>query len=56
LKDEDNQPEGLKPSQEKAEQLAKKMAGSFMKIMPYMGDTEVQAAQKRFSKAMHTIM
>lgn len=52
LRDPENLPEALKASQEKAEELGKKMAGSFMKIMPFMRDPGVQAAQKRVAAAM----
>jgi len=52
LKDKNNQPEALRASGEKAEELGKRMAGSFMKIMPYMRDPQVQAAQKRVAEAM----
>jgi len=56
LKDKNNQPEALKASREKAEEVGKRMAGSFMKIMPYMRDPQVQAAQKRVAKAMTNMM
>ena len=45
-------PEELKPLTEKAENLAQRMAGSFMKAMKYMQDPEVQAAQQRLASSM----
>jgi uncharacterized protein YjgD (DUF1641 family) len=56
LKDKANPPEEVRPSQEKAEEVAGKFQGSIMKIMPHMSDPEVQAAFKRVSKAMKTMM
>ena len=55
LKDINNHPEELKSSQKKSEEIGKKFAGSFMKVVPYMKDPEVRAAQTRFSKAMQTM-
>ena len=52
LQDKSNVPEELKESQKKAEALGQKIAGSMMKIMPYMNDPEVQKAQERMSAAM----
>lgn len=52
LKDKDNPPEELKESQKEAEELGEKIVGSFMKIMPYMEDPEVQKAQQRLSMIM----
>jgi len=52
LKDRNNQPEELKESQKKAEEVSKKMVASMMKIMPYMMDPEVQKAQQR----LHAVM
>ncbi len=52
LKDKNNPPEEMKASQERAKEVGKKMAGSFMKMMPYMNDPEVKKAQKRLSGAM----
>ena len=51
-----NIPEELKESQKKAEALGQKMAGSMMKIMPYMNDPEVQKAQERMGAAMTEAM
>lgn len=52
LEDRDNQPEELKASQQEAEALGMKMGGTFMKVMPYMEDPDVQKAQQRLSKIM----
>ena len=52
LKDTNNPPEELKHLQKKAEALGQKIAGSMMKIMPYMTDPEVQKAQERMNAAM----
>ena len=52
LKDTSNVPEELRDSQKKAEALGQKIAGSMMKIMPYMADPEVQKAQERMNAAM----
>ena len=52
LKDTSNPPEELRDSQKKAEALGQKMAGSMMKIMPYMNDPQVQKAQERMNAAM----
>jgi uncharacterized protein YjgD (DUF1641 family) len=54
-RDKNSQPEALKPSQEKVEEVAEKFQGSIMKIMPHMRDPEVQAAFKRVSAAMKTM-
>lgn len=45
-------PEELRDLQKKAEALGQKIAGSMMKIMPYMADPEVQKAQERMNTAM----
>lgn len=52
LENEDNLPEELKESQDRAEEVGAKMATSFMKIMKYMGDADVRAAQERMGKVM----
>ena len=52
LKDTSNVPEELRDSQKKAEAAGRKIAGSMMKIMPYMADPEVQKAQERMNAAM----
>ena len=52
LKDKNNPPEELKESQNKAEESGKKIVGTFMKVMPYMEDPEVQKAQQRLSAIM----
>ena len=51
-KDQTKIPEALKPLTEKAQSLAQRMAGSFMKAMRYMQDPEVQAAQQRLAQSM----
>ncbi len=52
LEDTANPPEELKELQEEAQAVGQKMAGSMMKIMPYMSDPEVQKAQERMNAAM----
>lgn len=52
LKNNDTVPEELKPVQQKAEDLQNKVAGSFMNMMKYIMNPEVQAAQKRLQTAM----
>lgn len=52
LKNSQNLPDALKASQKEVEEVGKKMAGAFMKIMPYMRDPAVQDAQKRVSTVM----
>lgn len=52
LKDTSNPPEELKETQERAGEIGLKMAGSMMKLMPYMMDPEVQKAQNRLSTIM----
>jgi hypothetical protein len=47
-----NPPEELKETQERAEQVGRKMVGSMMKTMPYVMDPEVQKAQQRIAMAM----
>ncbi|MDP6526728.1 MAG: hypothetical protein QGH15_21205 [Kiritimatiellia bacterium] len=52
LKDKNNLPTEMAESQKKAEEIGKKMAGAFMKAMPYMTDPEVQKAQQRMMEVM----
>ncbi len=52
LKNKSNPPEELKETQKRAEKMGMKMGSSMMKIMPYMGDAEVQKAQKRLATIM----
>lgn len=52
LKDESNNPKELQESKKRTEEVGKRFAGSFMKMMPYMKDSEVQAAQKRMSEVL----
>jgi uncharacterized protein YjgD (DUF1641 family) len=55
LDDVNNQPEQVRLSLQKAEEVAKKYPVSFSKIMPYMKEPEVQEAFKRVVKAMKTL-
>jgi len=52
LKGGKNVPEELKETQEKSNAMGMKMAGTFMKVAPYMGDLEVSKAQERIGKIM----
>ena len=53
LKDnKSNPPEELKETQERTEQVGRKMVGSMMKTMPYVMDPEVQKAQQRIAMSM----
>jgi hypothetical protein len=52
LKDNKNPPKALEVSQKEAEAVGKKMAGTFMKTMPYMQDPDVRKAQERMGKVM----
>ncbi len=52
LKDRSNPPEELIETQEKAGEMGQKMAGSMMKLMPYIMAPEVLSAQKRLAAAM----
>jgi len=52
LENSDEPPEELKESMENAEKVGAKIASSFMKIMQYMDDPEVQAAQERMGRVM----
>lgn len=52
LKDKNNTPEELKPSQKEADAISEKMGNTFMKLMPYMEDPDVIKAQERLSAAM----
>jgi hypothetical protein len=52
LEDEKNLPKALEASQKEAEAVGKKMAGTFMKAMPYMQDPDVRKAQERLGKVM----
>ena len=55
LKNNGSVPEEMKPVQKKAEDLQNKVAGSFMNMMKYIMNPEVQAAQKRLQTAMMEI-
>ncbi len=52
LKDPNNKPEELKAVRARSEELGKKIGGSMMKSMKYMGDAKVKDAQMRLQKAM----
>jgi len=52
LEDETAIPEELKEIEKKAEEVGMKMGASMMKVMSYMKDPDVQAAQKRLSEIM----
>lgn len=54
LKDTANPPEELKESHAAATEVGKKMAATFMKIMPHMSDPEVQKAQQRIASVVST--
>ncbi|NQU39920.1 MAG: hypothetical protein HQ523_08220 [Lentisphaerae bacterium] len=45
-------PKGLEEVKAEAEAAGRKMAGSFMKLMPYMNDPEVRKAQERLGAVM----
>lgn len=52
LKDRNQMPDELKETQAEALEMGKKMGSSMAKIMPYMGDPDVQKAQKRLQEVM----
>ncbi len=52
LKDRDQVPEELKESEKHASEVGMKMAASFRKIIPHMGDPEVVKAQQRIGNIM----
>jgi len=52
LENEDELPEDLKETQKATEEVSAKMAGSFAKIMQYMSDPDVMAAQQRMAQIM----
>ena len=52
IKDKSNPPEELKETQKRADEMGLKMAGSMMKLMPYMRDPEVRKAQNRLGAIM----
>lgn len=52
LKDQSNLPDELRETSKKVEEVAQKLFGSMMKVMPYMMDPEVLKAQQRFSASM----
>ena len=52
LKDEENVPEEWKASQEKTNEVSRKMMGAMMKLGPYMSDPAVLKAQERMGQLM----
>ncbi len=52
LENEAELPEDLKETQKATEEVGAKMGGSFTKIMQYMSDPDVMAAQQRMAQAM----
>jgi hypothetical protein len=52
LEDRKNPPKELEATQAEAEAAGKKMAGTFMKIMPHMTNPEVRQANERLGKIM----
>jgi type I site-specific restriction-modification system R (restriction) subunit len=52
LQDKENPPKELEATLKEAEAAGQKMASSFMKLMPYMSDPDVQKAQQRLSVIM----
>jgi hypothetical protein len=55
LKDSNNLPPELKESHKRAEEMSKNMASTFTKLMPYLSDPEVAAAQARMGQAMMSL-
>ncbi len=52
LKTRKDLPQRLLESEKKMEKVGENLAGSFMTLVKYMADPDVQAAQERFGKAM----
>ena len=52
LKDENSVPEDLKKARDESEAAGMKMASSFMKVAPHLGDAEVMKAQERIATIM----
>jgi predicted nuclease with TOPRIM domain len=55
LQDPDKLPEELKVTEKEMEEIGRKFAESFMKLMAYMADKDVQAAQARLSSIMSSM-
>ena len=53
LRDMETLPEPLRKSFSEAEEMGRKMSGSFIKIIPYMEDPEVRKAQQRLANIMN---
>ncbi len=54
LKTDKDLPEKLLQSEKDMERVGEKLAGSFMTLAKYIGDSEVMAAQMRLGKAMQS--
>jgi predicted nuclease with TOPRIM domain len=54
LKTQKDLPPELIESQKSMEKIGEKLAGSFMTLVKYLADPDVQAAQVRFGKAMQS--
>lgn len=54
LKTDKDLPQRLLESEKEMEKVGEKLAGSFMTLVKYMADPDVQAAQTRFGKAMQS--
>jgi hypothetical protein len=52
LKDHENIPEEIKAMEKDMEDVGRRFGESFMKLMPYMADKDVQSAQARLSTTM----
>ena len=56
LKDQSSLPKELKETQARAEEVGKRFAGAFMKIMRFMESDEVRKAQARLQTSMQGMM
>ena len=52
LENKSTPPKELEASQKEAEEVGKKMVGSFMTVMPHMKNPEVRKAQERLGSVM----
>ncbi|MDY6905310.1 MAG: hypothetical protein SWH61_11545 [Thermodesulfobacteriota bacterium] len=55
LNDPDNLPEPIEKIRDESQAAGQRYAQSFMSLMPYMTDKDVQAAQARLAKAMSSM-
>lgn len=55
LNDPENLPEPLQETREASQEAGQRYAQAFMKLMPYMADKDVKAAQARVAKAMSSM-